>query len=508
MSEPNSALVTACPFCRSQRVHTLSDGRLWFVLCEQCKARGPGAASDIEALMLWSEANHTRRLLRTVIDESPDVIAIKDADGRFLLVNEGLARLYQSTPEAMVGRSDMDFINDPEQAAFFQRSLQEVLRSGETQLVEEVVTDVASGRKMDLYAIKKPMRLGPEEKPALLVIGRDVTELKQAYREIEIREQRYGEAMWAAGEGIWDWDIAADLVTHNHKWCEILGLDDDALQHPVGFYASLVHPEDRDGVMAALQHSLVSGGEYGHEHRMICADGSEIWVYDRGRVTEWNNDGYPSRMVGSFADISARKRAEIELAATRAQLEEANAQLEFMVEERTAELVELNLELQSLARRDALTGLANRLAADEYITGEFARMKRSGRPYVIMFVDVDLFKQINDTHGHAVGDQVLKHLASLLRNNLRETDFVARFGGEEFLLALDMRDLAAARQLAEGIRRAVEVTPLAKNLSVTISVGLALASPDDADAAAALRRADDQLYRAKREGRNCVRAEA
>ena len=181
-----------------------------------------------------------------------------------------------------------------------------------------------------------------------------------------------------------------------------------------------------------------------------------------------------------------------------------NAELEHKVQQRTVELEKANEGLRHLSRHDVLTGLANRMAANEHLHSEFMRMKRTGSSYAVLMLDVDYFKRINDSYGHEAGDHVLKRVAKTLNRCLRETDFVARFGGEEFLVLLPDTGLASAAQVAEKIRQAVEasVDPIAGN--ITISIGLAVPSPENHDENVALNQADDRLYQAKKAGRNCV----
>ncbi|PKO86636.1 MAG: GGDEF domain-containing protein, partial [Betaproteobacteria bacterium HGW-Betaproteobacteria-12] len=162
-------------------------------------------------------------------------------------------------------------------------------------------------------------------------------------------------------------------------------------------------------------------------------------------------------------------------------LAENNAALEQRVQERTADLERLNDELQTLARRDALTGIANRLAANERLHAEFLRLKRTGMAYAVLLLDIDFFKRINDIYGHAVGDQVLQHVARVLKTSLRETDFVARFGGEEFIVLLPATDLANAARVGEKLRQAIECAQPPEVGSVTTSIGLALASATQLD---------------------------
>jgi diguanylate cyclase (GGDEF)-like protein len=172
---------------------------------------------------------------------------------------------------------------------------------------------------------------------------------------------------------------------------------------------------------------------------------------------------------------------------------------------RTTSLVAANQELEQLARVDALTGLQNRNSANERLRQEFLRLKRSGHLYVVLFMDIDYFKAINDTYGHDTGDQVLRHVATVLKDTLRESDFVARYGGEEFLAVLPETNAEGALRLAETVRQTVSrhAFPVAER--VTVSIGVAMATDQDKNEEVAVRRADTALYQAKADGRNAVR---
>lgn len=183
-----------------------------------------------------------------------------------------------------------------------------------------------------------------------------------------------------------------------------------------------------------------------------------------------------------------------------------NSMLESQVAERTAALTQANEALRHLAQHDALTGLANRRVADERLHAEFARLQRNGQPYAVLMVDIDHFKQVNDHHGHAAGDLVLQQVAHALAQTLRATDFLARFGGEEFLVLLPETPLSRACHVADKLRLAVQAHTLATTpfSPVTVSVGVAQAHRDQPNAETAVREADDQLYAAKSAGRNRV----
>lgn len=493
-----------CLFCRAVQTAPvqLATGA-WTMQCSACGAQGPAMDDSASAKSAWTKPLHGEELLRTVIDESPDIILMKDWDGRFLLGNAALARLYGTTPDALVGVDDGAFNPNAEQVAFYLENVRGVMRGTETEIVMESSTDVETGEVRHFQSIKKPL-VGPDGQPRILVIAHDITDLQRAHEVIEARERSYAYAMDAAGEGIWDWDLHTNLVTHNAKWGELFGFVPEELQHPIEVFADLLHDDDREDVQRALQDALNGSGRYQHEHRMRRRDGSVFHVFDRGQVVERDENGNPTRMAGAVSDITERVHAEHRLRVTTEALIDANISLERKVEERTAELESANENLRNLAWRDSLTGLPNRLAGMDRLEAEFARLSRSDAASSVLMLDVDLFKPINDTYGHGVGDDVLRHIASLIKSSLRTGDFVARFGGEEFMALLPDTDLEGARIVAEKIREAIQDNPQSTVGAVTISIGATLASAADAEMDVAVRRADGALYEAKRSGRNRV----
>ena len=211
---------------------------------------------------------------------------------------------------------------------------------------------------------------------------------------------------------------------------------------------------------------------------------------------------------------SAVTRMTQELLRHEQSLMAARDELEQKVRERTAELeasnnelARANAELDGLSRHDALTRLPNRRAADDRLVQELARHRRSETPLTIMLLDVDHFKAINDTHGHAVGDQVLMEVARRMSVICRGTDFVARFGGEEFLMLLPDTDALGAERLAGKVLEWVASLPVGPVPQVTASIGMVSVTPDrHLDPGPLVDAADQALYKAKRGGRN--RAEA
>ena len=175
---------------------------------------------------------------------------------------------------------------------------------------------------------------------------------------------------------------------------------------------------------------------------------------------------------------------------------------------RTEQLQAANAELALQARSDPLTGLLNRRGLDAQFAFALALARRSGRPLSLVSVDVDHFKRINDTYGHAQGDQVLQHLAQTLQQRVRSSDLVARLGGEEFVALLPDTDIASAHAVAEELRMAVAAQQHPVVGSIRISIGISMLRPGEDTPTALLERADAALYEAKRQGRNrvCVQA--
>ena len=174
------------------------------------------------------------------------------------------------------------------------------------------------------------------------------------------------------------------------------------------------------------------------------------------------------------------------------------------------ELAAKNEILEKLALTDALTGLANRRAFLDALEAELSRVRRHDRPASLLFLDLDEFKRVNDTHGHAVGDEVLAGFSQVLNRTCRRGDLAARIGGEEFAVLLPMTGRIAAALVAERIRRATETLPLGRSIDVPVTVSVGVASTEDAskpfEPAELLSRADAALYRAKAGGRNRVAA--
>lgn len=233
---------------------------------------------------------------------------------------------------------------------------------------------------------------------------------------------------------------------------------------------------------------------------MLTANDSEDALVE---AFEAGVDDYVAKPV-NLKVLLARIRAGQRIFALQAELTRERVE----VEQKAKELSLLNRKLEQLANTDLLTALPNRRYAQRRLQQELAQARRYGRPLSVMVLDLDHFKSINDRLGHAAGDEVLRHAASVMQKTLRASDVLCRWGGEEFLAIVPNADLAAARRLAERLRCALcdqQPSGLALERPVTVSIGVG-SCPPACDLDQLLHLADTALYRAKDQGRNRVEA--
>lgn len=250
-------------------------------------------------------------------------------------------------------------------------------------------------------------------------------------------------------------------------------------------WADRIHPEDREWAVNFCVAQSQAGVDHEADYRALCKDGSYVWIRDVVHVVR-REDGSVEALVGFMFDISERKRTE-------------------------QRLIELQRELEALSFKDGLTGIANRRRFDAVFDEDWDAARRSGQPLSLLMLDIDYFKQYNDHYGHVQGDYCLKMVAKALEKAVRRThDFLARFGGEEFVLVLPETDAAAARRVAVRCQELMaqewiphERSMAGKAITLSIGVGTVVPMPSD-DRLAFLELVDRRLYQAKQRGRNTV----
>jgi len=292
-------------------------------------AAKPGSDESRGSIDLTSAKSDA--LLRAVIDQMPDVFVLKDEHGNFLLCNQTVARLYNTTPEAMVGKHDGDFGVPQDMADFFRQNVLDIMARGEAETVYEDSVDARTGELRHFRSIKTPIK-DPDGRNQIIVTAQDITDLIHAQKRVAESESRLQNVLDVIKEGVWDWHIPSGKLVHNGQWFELLGMQSGGLQNELMAFVNVIHPDDRDDVMQRV-NDLLEGriAIYFSEHRMLKADGSVIWVQDRGRIAEWDAQGKPVRMVGSFSDITQRKESEAALQSAKQEAEMASrAKSEFL----------------------------------------------------------------------------------------------------------------------------------------------------------------------------------
>ena len=273
-----------------------------------------GIARDVSEHKRAEQAlSSSEHLLSTVIDEMPDVLVLKDHKGDFLLCNKTVASLYNTTPEAMVGKHDGDFGVPKAMADGFRENVLGIMARGETEIVFEDSTDAASGEVRHFKSIKKPFK-DAQGNSQILVLAHDITDVVRAQKKVAESERRLQEVLDVTREGIWDWHVPSGKVTHNKRWYATMGYVEGEIPETVESFSSLVHPDDKPSVWQRIDDLLAGRSEsYYSEHRLRCKDGRYLWVQDRGRVVRRNVAGDAVRVVGSFSDITEKKLAALAL---------------------------------------------------------------------------------------------------------------------------------------------------------------------------------------------------
>lgn len=293
---------------------------------------------------------------------------------------------------------------------------------------------------------------------------------------IESSNQRFALAVAGSNDGIWDWDITRDETYFSPRWREILGFEgnDTEFINKISTWFDRIHPEDYKTVRATIDKALQESGEsLVLEHRLRQKTGKYIWVLMRGKVSR-DAQGRAIRMTGSLSDITERKHQEF--------------------------------TIQHQAMHDSLTNLPNRLVLHERLRVAIQEAEREQTSLAVLMMDLDRFKEINDTLGHHVGDFVLQEVAARLQNLVRKSDTVARFGGDEFAIVLPKVDSSTITSVVNKILKALEpsVTVDQHKLHIEISIGIALYPQHGQDPHGLIKFADIAMYSAKRANSGCA----
>lgn len=313
----------------------------------------------------------------------------------------------------------------------------------------------------------------------MLITGREraINAARAMNEELIAEQYRLSSIIEGTHVGTWEWNVQTGETAFNRYWAKIIGYELSEIE-PVSIetWIKFTHPDDLKISDTLLkQHFAHETEHYECEARMRHKNGHWVWVLDRGKVATWTSDGKPLMMFGTHQEITQRK------------LEEQKVRFD--------------------AEHDALTRLPNRALLNDRLQQALAIAKRDKEKLALMFIDLDKFKPVNDKFGHDVGDLLLKEVAQRIQGCLRESDTVARVGGDEFVVLLpSVNEETDAIGVAEKIRHALNLPfDLAgHHLEISSSTGIAIYPDHGHDEHSLTKSADIAMYWAKANGRNNV----
>ena len=409
--------------------------------------------------------------LQVIADNIPALVAYIDAEERYHFCNRAFEDWLHMSRKLMLGRTVRE-VWGAERYALFKPNIERALR-GERVTFDYSVAE--GGVERHVLANYVPdLDTGGRVK-GFFVLASDITALANARDELRKEQARLESALDGSSVALWDTDLRTRRVYLSEAWSAIIGAPRGETTTSTEELVGMLHPDDVDIVRRASLEAIKGLRQnYALEHRVRTRAGEWRWIISRGRVTERDASGRALRMIGTNVDITERRR-----------LEEA---------------------IQSAAQMDVLTGLANRALFDERLKLAAARCRRQGGQIAVLYLDLDNFKQVNDSLGHAAGDALLKDFAIRLRSSVRATDTVARFGGDEFVVLLeDVKESANAVSVAEKIiadaRQPLSIE--GREVVATSSIGIAYGTGLDEENL--VKRADAALYQAKGAGRDRYR---
>ncbi|MGI8684602.1 MAG: putative bifunctional diguanylate cyclase/phosphodiesterase [Acidimicrobiales bacterium] len=418
------------------------------------------------------------RLLSRIVDQVGEGVAVVDNDARIVYANTEFARMHRCSLDELHAQQFVgsDFYASDDWAGPVQELMKQALDEGIGR--SEVTRRRTDGTTFAAHITLSLLRDDAGDLVGRILCVQDVTERCEAVAQLRANERRLADAQEIARLGSWEWD----LVTGTMKWSDqlfrITGLPNDWAPD----YERFLHRidrADRQRVKDAVQTSLLTGRPYDVIYRVPLPGRPDCIVHARGDVVT-DAAGAPVVMRGTVQDVTEAKVAE-------ASLREANARME------------------ELATRDQLTGLTNRSLFSDRLDQALAMGARGQRNVAVLFVDVDRFKNINDSLGHHCGDEVLVEVSSRIVHALRASDTVARLGDDEFAVLLGgsttpEEAAAAAERVLAALRP--PFTGAGIEFFVGASIGVALWPEDCGSKVELLQHADVAMHRAKAAGGN------
>ncbi|MGD8419982.1 MAG: diguanylate cyclase [Gammaproteobacteria bacterium] len=480
------------------------------------KAKKPLDPGELEAEL--ERLRHREALL----DATEQVASIGHCEwdfenNRIKSCSDGYARIFgQSVEEVLETHSSWDRVLEalhPEDRDGYIESYKSQQDSGSHEVEYRILRQ--SGEIRHIYETGTVEFDADGKAIAAFGLLQDITERKLYQRELENRDAMAQQVENITDIGHFIFDLVDEKYTYlSRGFARIHGVSIEEYQSMVDSRLDDVedlHPEDYDRVLEAYARHKEEGDDLNIEYRIYRSDGAIRWIREQGTAVR-GPGGEPRQSIGVIQDITEQKSIE-------RSLREARDSLELMVKNRTRKLAatvkqleaeveqrkKIAAELDFLANHDALTGLPSLRLCKDRLDHSLAEARRNRQMSAVMFLDLDGFKEINDAHGHEFGDQVLKTIADRIKTEIRETDTVARIGGDEFvIISSSLPESAIAERIASSLIRQISRPIHIEDVEVAVSasIGIAFYPDDGATAEQLIRSADKAMYEVKRKGRN------
>lgn len=412
---------------------------------------------------------------KAMMDITDDIIYFKDRNHVFTAASQTLVAFTDPSENWMdlIGKTDYDLL--PEEYADIYYSLEKKVFSGVNIANEIQETLDKYGNKGWVDNKKYPIKNDNGVIVGLFGIARDITERKQIENKLKESEERLALAMLGTQDGLWDWNLLTDKVYYSPRWKSMLGYAENEIENNFSDWKRLVHPDDLDGALFNIEYFLKNKAlNYTAEFRMQHKAGHYINILSRAFVVE-GSDGNVTRLVGTHIDVTEQKKAE--------------AMLSYQ------------------STHDDLTGLLNRREFERIMEQLVTDARENAQCHALCYLDLDQFKVVNDTCGHAAGDEMLKQISLVLQKIVRNSDNLARLGGDEFGILLKNCALEDARRLANSIQTELKDCLLAfkgHSFRASASIGLVPITATTINSIELLKDADAACYMAKDGGRNRI----
>jgi len=357
-------------------------------------------------------------------------------------------------------------------------------------------------------ALALPSRV--ELKAANRKLAQEIAERQQAQATLQQREAHFRSIFEGASIGIEIIDLAGLTIALNPALQKMLGYREQELNNfdfAKHFPLPTINPEEENSpntktekrYLLKNRQALIDSESYQIEKRYLCKNGQLIWCQVKGYLVRDDN-GKPQFYIRMVENITERKQAIMELRQYQERLED-------LIGERTALLTQVNEQLSWEASHDALTELINRQEFKKRLQQALVTTKTQKQQHVMCYLDLDKFKIVNDSCGHAAGDELLRQVSNLLPNKVRQTDVIARLGGDEFGLLLYNCSMQQGQTVAQSLLNSIREFSFVwdgKPFTIGISIGLVTINSESKSVESVINAADSACYHAKNNGRNCI----